>query len=111
MKADITKLRLFFDELMPVTNEGQGIYWFKTLRSDGLIITFSFSMHEEYVDIIIHSISKIDIASISLENCTEIRILDEKRKCLEVLHGSGRCFLFLLGNPILEYKNQQKCEK
>jgi hypothetical protein len=99
------ELLLFFDELMPVTNEEQGIYWFKTSRSDGLIITFSFSIYEAYVDIIIHNISKIDIASISLENCSEIRILDENRKCLEVLHenGNGRCFLSLLEGPILDY--------
>ena|SRR3989338_2965276 len=106
MNIDITQLLAIFDELMISTDEEQGVYWFKTLRPDGLIITFAFSVHEEYVDIIIHNTFKIDIASLSLENCSSIRILDEKRKCLEILHGNGkgRCFLSLLGSPILEYK-------
>jgi hypothetical protein len=108
MNADITELLTIFDELMPTTNQEQGIYWFKTFRPDGLIITFAFSVYEMYVDIIVHNISKIDIASLSLENCSDIKILDEKRKCLEILHDNGksRCFLSLLGSPILEYKDQ-----
>jgi hypothetical protein len=106
MNIDTTQLLTFFDELMPTTDEEQGIYWFKTTRSDGLIIVFVFSVHESSVDVIINNTSKIDIASLSLENCSEIKILDEKRKCLEILHEHGRCFLSLLGSQILEYKDQ-----
>lgn len=108
MNIEITKLLAVFDELMLATDEEQGVYWFKTLRSDGLIITFAFSIYEAYVDIIIHNTSKIDIASLSLENCSEIKVLDEKRKCLEILckNGNRRCFLSLLGSPILEYKDE-----
>lgn len=105
MNIDITQLFTIFDELMPVTEEEQGIYWFKTLRSDDLIITFAFSIHESYVDIIIQNTSKTDIASLSLEQCLEIKVLDEKRKCLEVLSQYGRCFLSLEGTPILDYKD------
>ena len=65
MNIDITQLFTIFDELMPATDEEQGIYWFKTLRLDGLIITFAFSIYEEYVDIIIHNASKVDITSLS----------------------------------------------
>jgi len=105
MKIDIEELIVFFDELMPATDKEQGVYWLKTLRSDGLIITFAFSIHEAYVDIIIHNTSKVDIASLSLDNCSEVRVLDEDRKCLEVLHDNGnrRCFLSLLSSPILKY--------
>jgi hypothetical protein len=107
MNIDITQLLTIFDELTPATDEEQGVYWFKTLRPDGLIITFAFSVNESYVDIIINNTSKIDIASLSLENCSEINVLDEKRKCLEILqkNGNRRCFLSLLGSPILEYKD------
>lgn len=96
---------MFFDELMAPTNEERGVYWFKASRSDGFIVTFAFSIHESYVDIIIHTNSKIDIAGVSLKNCSEIRVLDEKRKCLEILHanGTGRCFLALSGTSILDY--------
>lgn len=107
MNIDITQLLAFFDELMPATDEEQSVYWFKTLRPDGLSVIFVFSVHEVHVSIIIHNTSKIDIASVSLENCSEIKILDEKRKCLEILHENGRCFLSLQGSPILEYKDQQ----
>jgi hypothetical protein len=109
MNIDITQLLTIFDELMPATDEEQGIYWFKTIRPDELIIIFVFSIHESYVDIIVNNTSKIDIVSLSLENCSEIKVLDEKRKCLEILceHGNGRCFLSLLGSPLLEYKDQR----
>ncbi len=105
MKVDITQLLIVFDELMPVTNEEQGTYWFKTVRSDGLIITFTFSIYENYVDIIIHNTSKVDIASLSLEKCSEIKVLDEKKKNLEIVHDGrpGRCFLQLTGDTILSY--------
>ena len=105
MRIEITELFLFFDKLMPPTDEEQGIYWFQSLRVDGLIITFAFSLFEAYVDIVIRNNFNVDIASLGLKDCSEIRILDETRKCLEVLHnnGNGRCFLSLLGSPILEY--------
>ena len=69
MNVDITELLIVFDELMPVTDREQGVYWFKTLRPDGIIITFAFSIYERYVDVIIHNTAKVDIASLSLENC------------------------------------------
>lgn len=104
MKIDIVSLLLVFDELTPATNEQEGIYWLKTRRTDGLIITLAFSIYEKYTDIIINNIDKVDIASLSFENCSEIKILDGNRKCLEILHNHGRCFLCLSGSPILEYQ-------
>ncbi len=106
MKVNIEEMLLFFDELLPVTDEERGVYWLKTVRTDGLIITFAFSTLEAYVHIIIHNTSKIDIAGMSLKNCSEIRVLDEKRKCLEILHSDerGRCFLSLLYGTILDYE-------
>lgn len=106
MNIDITQLLIIFDELMTTTDEERGIYWFKTLRSDGLVIIFVLSIHEAHVSIIINNTAKVDIASLSLENCSEVKVLDEKRKCLEILHQNGRCFLSLLGSPILKYEDQ-----
>ncbi len=105
MKIDITQLLSVFDDLLPATNEEQGVYWFKTLRADGVTVTLAFSIYESYVDIIIHSSIKTVAASLSLENCSDIRVLDEKKKCLEIVHNSesGRCFLALLGDSVLEY--------
>ena len=105
MNIDITQLLIIFDELMPVTEEDQGIYWLKTQRSDDLIIIFAFSIYESYVDIIIQNTFKTDIASLSLEHCLEVKVIDEKRKCLEILSEHGRCFLALAGTPILDYKD------
>lgn len=106
MKVDIKKISLFFEELMPASDEEQGVYWFKTFRSDGLIIIFAFSIYEAYADIIIQNTSKIDIASFGLENCSEIKILDEIHKHLEVSHinTNKKCLLSILSSPILEYK-------
>jgi hypothetical protein len=104
MKADITELLIFFDELMPSTNEEQKVYWFRTTRKDQITIIFIVSIYEESVDIIIKN-SSIDIVGISLKNCSEIRILDQEKKCLEILHpnSEGRCFLSLLSTSILDY--------
>ncbi len=99
---DLTELLIFFDELLPLTNEEQGIYWFKTQREDGLIITLVCSLYEAHVSVSVDTI-RVTTASLSLKSCSEIRILDQKRKCLEILHENGRCFLSLLGSPILEY--------
>jgi predicted small integral membrane protein len=106
MKFDITQLLIVFDELLtPPTDEELGIFWFRVTRSDGLIITLSFSIYECYAGVLIHD-SDVSMSSIRMKNCSEIRVLDEKKKCLEILHADGtkRCFLSLLGDTILEYK-------
>ncbi len=107
MKADITELLIFFDELMSHTDEEKGIYWFKTNRADGFEITLVLSIYENHVGVIVRMLNQ-SIASLSLENCSEVRILDQERKCLEVLHEekNGRCFLSLLEGTILTYEEQ-----
>jgi hypothetical protein len=105
MKIDLSQLLIVFDELLPATNEITGVYWLKALRADGIYVILAFSIYEEYVHIIIHNNLKIVPAGISLRNCSEIRVLDQKRKCLEILHysGTGRCFLSLLEDSIVDY--------
>ncbi len=105
MKVDLTEMLLFFDEPMSPTDEEMGTYWFKTRKTNGLSMTFAFSLYEKYVDIIIRGLDQ-DIASLSLKECSEIRVLDLERKCLEVLHsnGDGRCFVSLLEGAILSYE-------
>lgn len=107
MKADITQLLCFFDELLPLTNKEQKIYWFRTCRSDGIVVTLTASFYESRAIMSIYNEAGIAITGFKFSNCSEIRVLDEKRKCLEVLHnnGNGRCFLSLLNNPILDYTN------
>lgn len=107
MKVDIAKFLLFFDELMPATNEELGVYWFSSRRSDGISVIFSLSVYEDYVDIIIKNKEEVGISSLSLDDCTRISVLDENRKCLEVIHGKSRsrCFLSLLSDSILDYKS------
>jgi hypothetical protein len=41
-----------------------------------------------------------------MKNCSEIRILDESKKCLEIIHddNKGRCFLHLTGDNIVTYE-------
>jgi hypothetical protein len=106
MKFDITELLIVFDELLtPPTNEEQGVYWFGATRTDGLIITLSLSIYECYTGVLIYNNSDIAITRIHMKKCSEIRVLDEKKKSLEIIHdGSpGRCFLQLTGDSIVSY--------
>ena len=107
MKANITDLLIIFDELlMPPTDEELGIYWFDKTLSDGSIITLSFSIHECYASVLVHNKDDIAFAHIRMKNCSEIRILDESKKCLEIIHDNekGRCFLHLTGDSIVTYE-------
>jgi hypothetical protein len=105
VKVDITELLIFFDEVMPSTDEEQKVYWFRTTREDQTLIIFVISIFEESVGIIIKNSSGVCFSHLDFENCSEIKVLDQERKCLEVLSsdGHGRCFLSLLGDSILSY--------
>jgi hypothetical protein len=106
MKVNITEMLIFFDELVPqVTNEELGVYWFRATLTDNLVVSFSFSIYENYANLSIYNSSDVGIASIRMKNCSAVRVLDEKKKCLEIVHDNnqGRCFLSLSGADILNY--------
>ena len=106
MKVDITQLLIVFDKILtPPTDEELGVYWFEATRADGLIITLSFSIYECYASVLIGNVADVAIASVRMNKCSEIRVLDEKKKNLEIIHDgqSGRCFLQLTGDSILSY--------
>ena len=107
MKADITELLILFDEIDKfATNEELGVYWFRFARSDGLTISLSFSIYEHYVGTIVYIKDQVTISDVSMKNCSEIRVLDESKKCLEIIHDDkkGRCFLHLIGDNIVTYE-------
>ena len=106
MKFDITQLLIVFDELLtPPTDEEQGVYWFGATCIDGLIVTLSFSIYERNATILVCNSSDVAISRVHMKKCSEVRVLDEKKKSLEIIHdGSpGRCFLQLTGDSILSY--------
>lgn len=106
MKVDINQLLIVFDKILtPPTNEKLGVYWFEATRADGLIITLLFSIYECYVSVLIGNDADVAIASVRMNNCSEIRVLDEKKKNLEITHdgAQARCFLQLTGDSILSY--------
>lgn len=103
MKYDITDLLIFFDELMPSTDEEQKVYWLKSKRQDKITIIFIVSVFEESVSIMLENEYGVALASVDIENCSEIKVLDQDKKCLEVLSSNGRCFLSLLEGSILSY--------
>ena len=107
MLIELTDLLIFFDELLPATNEELKSYWFQSTRADGISIIFAASVYNESVGVILKA-QQLSLCSIHLENCLEIRVLDDKKKCLEVLHknGVGRCFLSLLDDSILSYEGR-----
>jgi hypothetical protein len=106
MKVDITQMLEFFDALTPLSDETKGIYWFESRIDTGLLLSFVFSLYEDHVSVIIKSTSQKDLTSVSMKNCSAINVLDEKKKCLEVIHenGRGRCFISLLEGTVLAYE-------
>jgi len=105
MKVDITQLLILFDELMPSTNESQKYYWFKTTRKDGITIILIIDIREEKLDVIIKNQS-VDISGIGIKNCEKVQVLDEEKKCLEIISKNGRLFLSLLSSSILDYNEK-----
>jgi len=103
MKCDITDLLTFFDELMPSTDEEQKVYWFKSTRPEQITVIFIVSIFEESISIMLENENEIALSSIDLENCSEVKVLDQEKKCLEVLNSNGRCFLSLLDGAIFTY--------
>ena len=107
MKIDITQLLIVFDEQLPLTNEEQKIYWFKSRRRDVTTIVLGVSVYESSVVLSVYNSSDTLLTSLHLSKCSEIKVLDENRKLLEILHGKegGRCFLSLVESSVLEYTN------
>jgi hypothetical protein len=107
MKFNITQLLIIFDELLvPPTNEELGEYWFRAARTDGLIVTLTFSVYENTAGVLIGNGKGTAMANVDMKNCSEIKVLDEKKKCLEIIHenSQGRCFLSLSSDSILDYR-------
>ena len=108
MRVDIDRLILIFDELYNSTEEkrAEGRYWLVAKRNDGMCIDLIFSIYELNVSVSVTSHSGKCLMSLNFDRCKEIKILDEKKKCLEIIpaHERERCLLSLSGNPILEYK-------
>lgn len=110
MKIDIGQLLIVFDELLPLSDEEQAVYWFKFSRKDGLFITLLVSVHENTTSISVYNNPNTAIASLHFSNCPNIEVLDESKKCIEILDGNngGRCFVALLADTILEYDSDPR---
>jgi hypothetical protein len=106
MKVDLIQIYTIFDEIIEgVTNEELGVYWLRTTRPDSLVITLAFSTYEDTADVHVYIKEGTAIADISMEKCSEIRILDTEKKQLEIIHNheGNRCFIDLHGDCILRY--------
>lgn len=105
MKVDMTQLYVVFDEQLSATDEEIGLYWLKATRADAISVILVFSIYENYVSVMIQNDKEIVLVSILMEDCSEIRILDEKKKCLEIVHTNNprRCFISLLTDTIVNY--------
>lgn len=110
VQFNLTQLLVVFDQLLPLTDEEQKIYWLQRERADGFSILLCVSAYEDTVDISISYKNEVVVSSVSLKPCFEINVLEENRKSLEVLSGKGndslvRCFLSLDGDTILEVES------
>lgn len=107
MKLDLTQLLLIFDDLMPLSNEEQGVYWFIGSRVDGLVVTLVASVYEDKAAVSVSNKAGTSFISLHFTKCLEINVLDEKKKCLEILHqdpSRGRCFISLLDDLVVQYE-------
>jgi len=105
VKIEITQILSIFDELLSLSDEEQGNYWFQSSRSDGVIIILAISIYECKVAVTIYNASEVALASVCFKSCSAVNVLDINHKCLEILHSNekGRYFISLMGNTILEY--------
>jgi len=116
MDFDLSSLRVVFDELLPLTDEEQKIYWFKFTRSDSITISLVFSVYEGEVHVIVRCNSEVACASIKITQCTAVRVLEIEKKSLEVISGnadslSKHCFISLLGDAIVEFEDNSRAKK
>jgi hypothetical protein len=107
MKFDLLQLLYVFDEELPLSDEEQGFYWFKYTREDKGTIQLNFSIFESKYGLILRSSEDIAIASVMLQDCEAINVLDEKNRQLEIVsaytHGwKLRCFLDFEGENVME---------
>jgi hypothetical protein len=107
MKLNLLDILCFFEQQHPKTNEAEGLYYYEVERDDGLKIFFSFELRKKFVSIIIRNQHNQIVSQLQLTNCSEINILDDKRKLLEIWHNEreDRCFISLFGNIICSYKS------
>lgn len=109
MIVDVTRLLAMFTNLMPWTEKELGNYCFETVRNDGMRILFSVSLYEyNMVALSVSNNIKYAIAHLTIYDCTEVRILNEKLKQFEILHKNGRCVVDLLGGPIFKYSTLER---
>ncbi|WP_316356689.1 hypothetical protein [Candidatus Neptunichlamydia sp. REUL1] len=104
MKVDITELLIFFDELRDCSNEEEGFYWFKSNYKNKFFLTLMLSIYEEKAAITVYMDGEAVTTSLHFKSCFSVNILDQEKKCLEILHKNGRCFLSLNEGLNVEYE-------
>ncbi len=84
---DLPDLLMVFDSF----EESSEFYTLSITRPDGISIRFSFSKYEKkvYLYIRVSPDTKIFFAGASMMNCDRIRVLDIKRKHVEVISGDS----------------------
>lgn len=111
MEIDLTTLLVIFDEwLSSESEEAKGIYHLSTLREDGLRIQIRCSEPGNRVRVNVSLHPDIEIVDITMNNCRLVRVLDEEKKCLEILHDRGRCFLALSNDSVIDYSEMTEDE-
>ena len=107
MNYDIPELLTAFSELLPLTNEELGQYWFRYNRGDGLSVVLSMSVYDGVVGLIVR-LGEVAIASVHLSECLFVRVSSgNEGQVIEVgssrNNPESRCVLSLDGNWILRF--------
>jgi hypothetical protein len=112
LDCDITELLGTFSELLPLSNEEMGHYWFRHNRQDGFSITLIVSRYQCTVGLLLKK-DDIDVASLSFSHCRCVRIGGRSKDLhtVEILGSEGNpeacCAVRLDGVPIICFEDKQ----
>jgi hypothetical protein len=111
MNFDLTDLLILFDELDHSSEEELGYFWLKYSKENEFKISLIISKPEAKAILSVETMISNCSASLCLNNCNKIRVLDFEKKCLEIWHDleSSRCFLSFSNEVLMEYENN--CQK
>lgn len=109
LEYDLPDLLTAFSELLPLTNEELGQYWFRYNRSDGLALTLSMSVYDNTVGVILKS-GEAALASLHLSWCLFVRVIGTMENRYVQVGGSRNnpdalCTVSLDGAWIMKFED------
>jgi hypothetical protein len=112
LECDITELLGAFSELLPLSDEETGHYWFRHNREDGFSIILILSIYESTVGLLL-KMEEADVTSLSFSRCRCVRLGGRSKdtRIIEILGSVGNpaayCAVRLHGDPIVHFEDRE----